>query len=68
MIVKSIAGAEGRDNYLAHSWSDVEKIMTVSSPDIQYIFQECIPNDSDHRLLTLKDVYKRQLWGSAERF
>lgn len=63
MIVKSVSGAKGQDNYLVKSWAEVEDIMHTSAPKTQYIFQEHIPNDSDYRLLTLnyevKAAYRR---------
>ncbi len=58
MIVKSISGAEGKDNHLAKSWGDVEEIMKKSDEKVQFIFQEYIPNECDYRLLTLNNTVK----------
>lgn len=48
-IVKAMHGQKGKDNYLVHSASEYEKLITGLN-QADYIVQEYIPNEGDYRL------------------
>ena len=54
LIVKSITGFKGKDNYLVASESELKKLL-VSDRDNVFMVQEFIPNDGDYRLIVMGD-------------
>lgn len=51
VVVKASTGSQGNDNYLARSHEELESLPL--NPAYRYIMQECIPNDSDYRVLVM---------------
>ncbi len=56
-VMKDNVGAKGRLNFVVKSPSEVETIHQ-ENPDIQFVLQEFIPNDSDLRVLVMNDKVK----------
>lgn len=54
LIVKSITGYKGKDNYLVSSESELEKLIPTSRKNL-FMVQQFIPNNGDYRLLTMGD-------------
>lgn len=51
VVVKASTASKGDDNYLARSHKELENLPL--NPSYRYIMQECIPNDSDYRVLVM---------------
>lgn len=51
-VLKSVDGSAGSDNYLVSSLSEVDSIIR-SNPTVTFMLQPFIPNDGDHRIITL---------------
>lgn len=49
-VLKSVNGTKGKDNYLVHSPSEIQDILS-QNPDIRYTLQNFIPNDGDYRII-----------------
>ncbi|MEX0934498.1 MAG: ATP-grasp domain-containing protein [Candidatus Saccharimonadales bacterium] len=54
IILKSVKGIKGNDNYLVKDLAELKKTIE-DNPDIDFIAQEYIPNDSDYRLWVVGD-------------
>lgn len=54
VIVKSIFGFKGKDNFLAQSIDELKEIIGASKAN-RFMIQEYIPNDGDFRLIVLGD-------------
>jgi len=52
LIIKSIRGSRGNDNYLVHNRQELHTIVT-KSPDVLFMAQTFVPNDGDYRLLVM---------------
>lgn len=64
MIMKSATGKKGEDNHLVQNAEDVESALKNSGKNVEFIFQEYVPNNFDYRILVLgykaAYAYKRQ--------
>lgn len=63
-IMKSTNGTRGNDNYLVRSSEEAVQIIN-DSPDIDYLFQEMIPNSGDYRVLVCDDSIRLVIHRSA---
>jgi gamma-F420-2:alpha-L-glutamate ligase len=54
VVVKDIHGGHGNNNFLVRSEEDLQKILQ-EYPDVRFMAQEFIPNDSDYRVLIIGD-------------
>lgn len=54
LILKSIKGLKGNDNYLVPDYESLENIID-QNPEVDFMAQEYIPNDSDYRLWVVGD-------------
>lgn len=52
LVVKAINGSAGEDNYLVDSRDELVKI-TEQNPTLQFMAQNMIENDGDHRILMM---------------
>ena len=50
VILKSVHGGKGNNNYLIHDAAELQQILE-SNPDTKYVLQQFIPNDGDYRVL-----------------
>ncbi|HEY4160874.1 MAG TPA: hypothetical protein VGM08_02310 [Candidatus Saccharimonadales bacterium] len=53
-VLKADNGRKGRDNYLVHSYDELDALLTKTK-GLAMIAQELIPNDGDLRILVLND-------------
>jgi gamma-F420-2:alpha-L-glutamate ligase len=64
LIMKDLDGKKGQHNFLVTSREEIIDILADCPDDMEFIFQEFIPNDFDYRLLVLgystKLVYLRR--------
>lgn len=51
-VLKDSDGSKGRLNFVVSSSSEVTEILQAN-PDVQFVLQEYIPNDSDYRVLIM---------------
>ena len=54
LILKSIGGTRGSDNYLAHGAEEMQQIFT-DNPDAFFVMQSFVPNDRDFRVIVMGD-------------
>ncbi len=52
LVVKAVNGSAGEDNYLARTSEEFESIL-AENPTLQFMVQNMIENDGDHRILVL---------------
>jgi len=52
LVAKAVDGSAGSDNYLVDSREDLEKIVN-ENPKLQFMVQNMIDNDGDHRILMM---------------
>lgn len=55
LILKSVSGTRGADNYLVKDAGHMQEILE-QNPEILFVLQEFIPNDGDYRVLVLGDA------------
>lgn len=51
-VLKDSDGSKGRLNFVVTSQDEIESVITAN-PDVQFVLQEYIPNDSDFRVLVM---------------
>ncbi|HUC90247.1 MAG TPA: ATP-grasp domain-containing protein [Patescibacteria group bacterium] len=68
MILKSISGTRGQDNYLARDQQAMRRIF-AQNPNVIFVMQEFIANDGDYRVIVMGDevvaVIRRQATGDT---
>lgn len=52
LILKSVIGTRGQDNYLVRSAEAMQKIF-ADNPDVAFVMQSFIPNEGDYRVLVM---------------
>lgn len=57
LILKSVAGTRGADNYLVKDAVHMADILE-KNPDLLFVLQDFIPNDGDYRVVVLGDEVK----------
>jgi len=68
LILKSISGTRGQDNYLVNSEEEMKSIFT-DNPETIFVMQSFIPNNGDYRVIVMGDsvvaVIERKASGSS---
>jgi len=52
LIIKSISGTRGKDNYLVHDEAEMREILTSNS-HLLFALQEFVPNNGDYRVIVM---------------
>ncbi len=63
-ILKSKSGTRGQSNFLVHTQTDLDEIIT-NDPIDTFILQEFLPNDGDYRVIVFGDEVKMIIERSA---